>query len=61
MKELKATFLKVYANLPFGMRDEIILVLDGKPMTWNVAYIEVSIDSIFAKRILKELRALELI
>jgi hypothetical protein len=61
MEELKATFLKVYANLPLGVRDEIVLVLEGEPITWNVAYIEVSTDSSASHQILTELKELEII
>jgi len=39
----KDKFFSVYANLPIGLRDQVILVLPDKgPITWNVAYIEVS-------------------
>jgi len=38
---LKERFLKIYSNIPLKLRKEIILVIDGEPITWNVAYIEV--------------------
>jgi len=34
-------FMRVYSNLPLKIRDEIILVIDDKPITWNVAYNEI--------------------
>jgi len=38
----KEKFIKIYANLPMGIRQEIILVLDeNKPITWNVAFNEI--------------------
>jgi len=33
--------MKVYSNLPLKVRDEIILVINDKPITWNVAYNEI--------------------
>ncbi len=60
--QLKENFLKIYANLPLNVRGEIIYVLDGKgPITWNVAYIEVSNDTDLAKDILVKLTELGVI
>lgn len=55
-------FLKVYANLPLGLRDEVVLVLPERgPITWNVAYLEVSEQTKIADEILGKLAALEII
>lgn len=55
-------FLKIYANLPLGVRQEIILVLeDERPMTWDVAYIEVKENTPLSKTILEKLEKLEII
>lgn len=51
----KAEFLKVYANLPLGLREEIVVIVDGKPMTWNAAYVEVENDTDKSKEILDKL------
>lgn len=60
--ENKEKFLKIYANLPIGVRQEIILVLDdGRPITWDVAYIEVASDTPLAKVILEKLEKLKFI
>jgi len=61
MDQLAAQFNKVYANLPLGMRDEVALVLDDQPISWQAAYIEVYNETDIAKRILKELDELKLI
>lgn len=50
--DAKATFHKVYANLPLGARSEIVATIDGKPMTWNAIYIEVINDTEESKKIL---------
>jgi hypothetical protein len=35
-------FLNVYANLPVGLRSEIVVLTeDDIPMTWNAAYVEI--------------------
>ncbi len=61
METLREDFLKTYANTPLSLRDEIILVFEGKPLTWNVAYLEVKANTDIGTKILKELRDLKLI
>ncbi|MDD4989712.1 MAG: hypothetical protein PHW31_00140 [Candidatus Pacebacteria bacterium] len=63
-KELgnRERFLKIYANLPIAVRQEIILVLDdNQPITWNAAFIEVNANTELSKVILKKLQRLEII
>ncbi|MFH1255579.1 MAG: hypothetical protein V1667_03890 [bacterium] len=57
----KEQFLKIYANLPMGVRQEIVLVLDGRPITWDVVYNEVTSDTPLAKIILEKLKNLKFI
>jgi len=58
----KEKFLKIYANLPLGIRQEIILVLDDRgPITWDVAFIEVKADTPLSKTILEKLENLQII
>ena len=57
----KEKFFKVYANLPLNLRGEIILVIDDEPITWRVAYLEISNNTELGKQILEKLEALELI
>ncbi|MBI2644916.1 hypothetical protein HYW94_01925 [Candidatus Uhrbacteria bacterium] len=60
--ENKEKFMKTYANLPLGIRQEIILVLnDGRPITWDVAFVEVQTDTPLSKQILEKLTLLEII
>jgi hypothetical protein len=55
-------FLKVYANLPISLRNEIVLVLPEKgPLTWNVAYIEVENKTKLGELILQKLDDLKII
>lgn len=59
---LKEKFLRIYANLPLGIRKEIILVLDdGRPITWDVAFVEVQVDTPLSKTILENLEKLKII
>jgi len=54
--------LKIFANLPLPLREEIILVLPEKgPITWAVAYIEVINDTEISKIILEKLEAFKII
>jgi len=60
---LREQFLRVYANTPLNLRDEIILVFgnEKKPITWDVAYYEVRANTEASKEILKKLKKLDLI
>jgi len=57
----KQKFLKIYANLPLGIRHEIILVINNEPITWEVAFIEVSNDTALSEQILNKLESLQII
>ena len=58
----KEKFLKIYVNLPLGVRQEIILVFEEKgPITWDVAFIEVDNDTELSKIILEKLEKLQII
>lgn len=58
----KDRFFKVYANLPIGLRDQVILVLpDIGPLTWNAAYIEVKNNTKIADTIVEKLIELKII
>jgi len=59
--ENKEKFLNIYANLPMGVRQEIVLVLDGRPITWDVVYNEVVSDTPLSKIILEKLENLKFI
>lgn len=58
---LREKFLKIYADIPLNLRKEIILVLENEPISWNVAFVEVSNKTDKAKTILKKLKELEII
>jgi predicted transcriptional regulator len=45
MENEKAKFLKIFGNIPESLRRDIIAVIEEKPYTWNVAYIEIKNDT----------------
>jgi len=60
--ELKEKFLKIYANLPMAVREEIIVTLDdGKTMSWNSAFFEIENDTSLSDIILEKLEKLQII
>lgn len=60
-EEKRRKFLKVYNNLPLGIREEVIYVLDNKPMTWNAVFIEVNAKTEIGEKILEKLSELKII
>lgn len=61
--DIKYRFLRVYAILPLGVRNEIVVVLDPPigPITWEAAYVEVTNDTPTSHIILRKLDELQLI
>lgn len=57
----KSKFIITYANLPMGLRKEIISVIDGEPITWYVAYIEIKKETKLGEKILNNLILLGII
>jgi len=41
MEDKRSEFLKIFADIPEGLRKDIIAVIDKKPYTWNTTYIEI--------------------
>jgi len=54
-------FFRVYSNLPLSIRKEVISIIDDKPISWNVAYNEISNKTELGDKILKKLIDLEVI
>lgn len=54
----RINFLQVYANLPLNQRQEIVIVIDNEPLTWNAARIEVENKTEKGKEILEKLTKL---
>lgn len=56
-----ALFERVYANLPLNARNEIVVVIDNEPMTWNAAKIEVENNTEKGKQLLQKLSDMKII
>lgn len=54
-------FLNVYANLPAKIKNQIVVVIDDQPMTWNAVHFELSQETELGKRALKQLIEMEII
>ncbi len=57
----RVSFLKIYANLPLGTRNEIVAVVDDEPVTWNAANLEIENDTAKGKEILAILSNLKIL
>ena len=54
-------FLKVFSNLLSDERDQIIVIIDEKPYTWNRAYDEVKNNTSLGGKILKKMTSMGLL
>jgi len=58
----KDSFFRFYANLPLGVRREVVLDLPERgPITWEVTYKEIKENTELGKTILQKLIELEFI
>ncbi len=58
----KEKFFRIYANLPFNIRNsEIIAVVNSEPFTWNAARIEIENNTKKGDEILERLIKLKII
>lgn len=58
MADLSALFFKAYSNLPEDERSQIIVIIDGRPYTWNRAYDEIKGETELGKKILNRMKEL---
>jgi hypothetical protein len=58
---LKAKFLKLYANVPYPLRGEIVAIVGDDTFSWATANAEVRHDGKNAKTILEQIQKLDLI
>ena len=54
-------FKLAYANVPMALRREICTVIDGEPMTWRVANLEVTNNTDIGYKIIEQMKRLDLI
>jgi len=61
MEDMKAKFLRAYANVPEKLRSDILAVVDKKPYTWNTSYFEIKENTELGKKILKALEEMDIL
>jgi len=59
--ELKAKFLRAYANLPEPERSQVVVIIGTKTYSWDAAYSEVSAGTELGTKILKKLSILQIL
>lgn len=59
--ELKVEFFRIYANLPIEERNNVVVVIDKQPISWNIAYLEIKSNSKLGQQILKTLEELDIV
>ena len=52
---LRASFLKAYASVPEKLREDVVALVEGKPYSWNSAFVEVNSGTALGDRIIKRL------
>ena len=57
LDELRAKFLRAYANLPEPEMEQVIVIID-KPISWNKANKEISDKTALGDKILKKMELL---
>ncbi|MCR4277730.1 MAG: hypothetical protein NUV80_00030 [Candidatus Berkelbacteria bacterium] len=57
----KERFYKTYDNLPLNIREEVVITVNGEPITWRIAKLEIDQDTDTGKEILNKLVALDII
>lgn len=60
-KELKAKFLRIFANVPLPLRKEIIVVVGENTFNWTTAKTEIMNDTEKAFVILEQLKKIEVL
>mgnify|MGYP001580782123 FL=1 len=54
-------FFKIYSNIPLEERNNALVVIKDKPMSWNLAYQEIKNKTKLGQEILKRLKRLDII
>ena len=56
LAELRAKFMRAYANLPVPERFQVVAIVDEKPYSWDVTYTEISDNTELGNKILKKMK-----
>jgi len=59
---LRSKFLKILAKIPHKIRsEEVIVIVDDGPYTWNNAAIEIKNNTEIGRKIIKTLKEMEIL
>lgn len=59
MEKERAKFIKIFAKLPDKIKmEDIAVVIDERPYTWDAAYFEVKNNTDLGEKILKKIKEL---
>lgn len=61
MTNLEKKFVKIYANIPLGVREEIVAIVDEQPLTFYDIYHLIEEKNPMAIAALKQMQRLEII
>lgn len=61
MEDKREKFLSIYADIPEGLRRDIIVIVDDKTYNWNTSYFEIKENTRLGEKILKALEELGII
>lgn len=54
-------FHQVYANIPMKIREQIVVVIDDKPLSWNAAFVEIDQQTKLGAEIYNKLVEMDII
>jgi len=57
-EDKRAKFLRIYPKIPEDLREDILVIVDGKSYTWNSSYLEIKDNTDLGKKILKALEGI---
>lgn len=61
MPSEREKFLRIYSDLPIKTREEVIVVVNDDPISWNVAYREIKNRTALGTEILKKLKKMDIL
>ena len=59
--DINEEFFKIYANLPIEERNNVVVVINKQPISWNIAYLEIKNNTKIGQQILKTLKELSIL
>ena len=54
-------FFRVYDNIPINTRKELVVIIEDKPITWDIAYKEIKNETHLGNKIFNKLVKLKFI